>query len=145
MPNIIVKVPKKILDSQQITSLGREITKAAHRAEGIPDDPAHHRLTWVMVEEVEASHIFVAGNEVVPKAIPIIVMFYPPQNVLDSERREIAAREVHIAILKAAPEELHQRIASSCMIFDVPEGNWGGNGEIWTLDKISAIAGYEHL
>lgn len=145
MPNIFVKVPEGVFNADQIQAIGKHITEAAHKAEGIPDNPANHRLTWVMVEEVKASHIFIGGNAVVPHAIPIIVMFHPPQKVLDGARRAIAAKEVHLALLKSTPEDLHSQIVSSCMILDVPEGHWCGNGEIWTLEKIAAVAGYEHL
>lgn len=143
MPMIFVKLPRNIFDTDQLHSLGSAITKAAHKAEGIPDDPKHHLLTTVMIEEISPQLIFVAGQAVVPHRLPVIVLVYPPQGVLDGDRRAVLAQEINAAVLKIAGE-FADRITVSCIPIDVPEGSWGGNGQIWTLDKISAVAGYEH-
>ncbi|MEP3245718.1 MAG: hypothetical protein ABJN40_02845 [Sneathiella sp.] len=145
MPNVFVKIPEGIFTKSQIDQIGTGITKAANAAEGIPDNPENQRLTWILVEEVASSQIYIGGNQVVPHAIPVIVQFHAPEGVLDADRRKIAAEKVHAAILDAVDADLHPRIASSCMMADVPEGHWGGNGAIMTLNKIAAVVGYTHL
>ena len=143
MPTIFVKLPRDTFKKDQLQALGAAITEAAHKAEGIPDDPKHHILTSVVIEEISPELFFVAGQAVVPHRIPVIVVVHPPQGVLDADRWGILAKEVNSAVRRLAGE-LADRLTVSCIPIDVPEGSWGGNGEIWTLEKISAVAGYTH-
>lgn len=143
MPNIILKIPEGVFTTGQVSQIVKGVTGAAHEAESIPDDPKHHILTWVVVEELKPSNVFVGGNPVIPHQVPIIALIYPPEGVLDDERRAVQSKRIYEAICDAA-DEMADRVQVSCIMLDVPERAWGGNGSILTLETISQIAGYQH-
>lgn len=145
MPNIFVKIPEGTFSSEQIGGIAKGITAAAAAAESIPDDPRRQALTWVMIEEIKPGNVFAGGSRIVPNMIPVVVQFYPPAEVLDANRRRLAAERVHAAIVSALPEALRSRVLTSCMLLEVPDGRWGANGNIWTVANFAAAAGYEHL
>jgi phenylpyruvate tautomerase PptA (4-oxalocrotonate tautomerase family) len=145
MPNIFVKVPEGVFSSEQISELAQGITLAACEAESTPEDNAKRMLTWVVVDETPSKSIFIGGQALVPMMIPVMVRFCVPEGVFDEERKRIAVEKIHSTILSVASEEQKQVVLTSIIIDTIGDGDWGCQGEVWTLPKFAAAAGYEHL
>jgi len=145
MPNIFVKVPEGTFATEELDKIAKGISEAVYKAESIPDNPRQRMLAWVMIEEIKAGHVFCGGKNIVPELVPVVVQFYPPEHVLDTERRALAAELVHSAILVAVDPSKRENILTSCMLLDVPDGHWGAQGRIWNVSHFAQAAGYEHL
>ena len=145
MPNIIVKVPEGAFDEAGRTALGKGIHAAAKAVEGWGDDPRQEALTWVLVEEVKPGCLFAGGADQTSRIIPVIVFFYAPAGVLDEAGRAEAMRRVHQAVTAAKPASDPRPVATSIVIWEVADGTWGANGQLWRLPDFARAAGYKHL
>lgn len=144
MPNIVVKIPAGAFDAAARASLAAGIKSAAVAAEQMPDDPGKQLLCWIAVEEVAAGCWTCGGADMGAVLIPVQVQVQLPHGVLDDDSRARYVAGVHRAILAALPDE-RRRIASSCILHEVPDGQWGVNGAIWRLATFAEHAGYAHL
>jgi phenylpyruvate tautomerase PptA (4-oxalocrotonate tautomerase family) len=145
MPNIIVKVPEGVFDDKARQALGAGIHTAAKAAEQFGDEPMQEFLTWMVIEEVKAGYLFAAGADPLKHFIPVIVFFYPPGGVLDTVGHAKAVKGVHDAVANTKPEGDPRVVVTSVMMWDVPDGTWGANGQLWTLPDFARAAGYKHL
>jgi phenylpyruvate tautomerase PptA (4-oxalocrotonate tautomerase family) len=145
MPNIIVKVPEGAFDAAGRESLGRGITAAAKRVEQIGDDPRQEFTTWVVIEEIKAGRFFAGGNDTLARALPVIVLFYTPEGVIDKAGRVEAVRLVHAAVAAAKPAADPRPVLTSVIVVEVADGTWGASGALWHFDDFVKAAGYKHL
>jgi phenylpyruvate tautomerase PptA (4-oxalocrotonate tautomerase family) len=145
MPNIIVKIPEGAFDEAGRAALGKEVHAAAKAVEGWGDDPRQEALTWVLVEEVKPGCLFAGGIDQTLRIIPVIVFFYPPAGVIDQAGRVEVVKRVHQAIAAAKSASDPRQVATSIMIWEVADGTWGGNGQLWSLPDFARAAGYKHL
>jgi phenylpyruvate tautomerase PptA (4-oxalocrotonate tautomerase family) len=145
MPNIIVKIPEGAFDEAGRMALGKGIHAAAKAVEGWGDDPRQEALTWVLVEEVKPGCLFAGGIDQTLRIIPVIVFFYLPAGVIDQAGRVEAIKRVHQAIAAAKSASDPRQVATSITIWEVADGTWGGNGQLWRLPDFARAAGYKHL
>lgn len=145
MPNIFVKVPEGAFDQAGRDALGCGIHAAAKAVEGWGDDPRQEFLTWVVIEEMKTGYLFAGGVDPLARAIPVIVLVYPPQGVIDEQGRAELVRRTHEAVLSAKPDTDPRMVATSVMIWDVADGTWGASGQLWHLPDFARAAGYKHL
>jgi len=145
MPNIIVKVPEGVFDADAREALAKGITAAAKTVERIGDDPRQEFLTWVAIEEVKAGYLFAGGNDPLSRVVPVIVLFYPPEGVIDEAGRTDAVRLVQEAVASAKPAGDARPVMTSVIVADVADGTWGANGQLWRLPDFARAAGYKHL
>ncbi len=145
MPNIIVKIPEGAFDEAGRAALGKGIHAAAKAVENWGDDPRQEALTWVLVEEVKPGCLFAGGIYQTLRIIPVIVFFYLPAGVIDQAGRVEAIKRVHQAIAAAKSASDPRQVATSIMIWEVADGTWGGNGQLWRLPDFAHAAGYKHL
>ena len=145
MPNILIKVPQGVFSHKQMQALSQSVNHAAAAAEQIPADPKKRFLCWVAIDEV-ASGLFTCGAaDMTQHVLPCIAMVYAPFGVLDGASRASYVDAIHAAFVSAlAPDEKRQ-IATSVVLHEIPEGQWGANGAIWRLPDFAKAAGYEHL
>lgn len=145
MPNIIVKVPEGAFDQSARDALGRGIHAAAKAVEDWGDDPRQEAVTWIVIEEVKAGYLFAGGVDQTSRVIPVIVFFYPPAGVIDEAGRAKAVQLVHEAVANAKPTSDPRPVMTSVMMWDVADGTWGANGQLWRLPDFARAAGYRHL
>ena len=145
MPNIIVKVPEGAFDEAGRAALGKGIHAAAKAVEGWGDDPRQEALTWVLVEEVKPGCLFAGGTDQTARIIPVIVFFYPPAGVIDEAGRAEVMRRVHQAVTAAKSTSDPRPVATSIMVWEVADGTWSANGQLWRLPDFARAAGYRHL
>ena len=144
MPNIIVKIPAATFDTAARASLIAGINATAAECEQIPADPNKRALCWVIIEEIAAGLWTCGGKDLSSILIPVLVVIHLPPGVLDDTARAQYVEGVHQAVRAALPEE-KRRIAASCIINEVADGNWGINGAIWHLPDFAHHAGFAHL
>ena len=141
MPNIIVKVPEGVFDAAGCGRLGKGITAVAKQV----DDPRHEFTTWVVIEEVKASHFLAGGNDPLSRVVPVIVFFYVPEGVIDEAGRAEAVRLIQAAVAAGKSEADPRPVMTSVIISEVADGTWGASGALWRLDDFVKAAGYKHL
>lgn len=144
MPNIIVKIPAGSFDAAARARLVEGINAAAAQAEQIPDNPKQRMLCWVIVEEIAAGCWTCGGVDLSAVLVPVLVQIHIPPGVLDDDARGQYVKGIYAALGAALPDE-KRRIACSCIINEVADGNWGINGAIWHLPDFAEHAGFLHL
>lgn len=145
MPNIVIHVPKDSFPGEARSSLVRRINDAAARAEQIPDDHRKRVLCWVVVDEVDSGAWTCGGADVTAQVLPCVAMVYLPAGVLDDDSRALYVQAMHEAFKQSLPSEEHRQLATSVILHEVTDGNWGANGAIWRLPHFAKAAGFAHL
>ena len=85
------------------------------------------------------------GNDPLSRMIPVIVLFYVPEGVIDEAGRVEAVRLIQAAVAVAKSEADPRPVMTSVIISEVADGTWGVSGSLWRLDDFVKAAGYKHL
>jgi len=145
MPNILIRVPEGVFDTEARGKLARAATAVARIVEQGGDDLRQSALTWVTFDEVKAGNSFAGGEDPLRQLIPVIVFFHYPAGVLDDAARVEAARLFQEVISEARRPDDERPVATSVIMTVVADGTWGGSGRIWRLPELAQAAGYKHL
>lgn len=145
MPNILIKVPHGVFPSAQLRKLTQTITEVASVTEQIPAEMKKRFLCWITVDEVSQGMFTCGGMDTTQHVIPCIAMVYLPAGVLDGASRAQYVNTVHAAFASALSADDKRQIATSVILHEIPDGQWGANGSIWQLPDFAKAAGYAHL
>jgi phenylpyruvate tautomerase PptA (4-oxalocrotonate tautomerase family) len=145
MPNIFVKVPQGVFSAEQRQTLAQKINETAATAEQMPDDMQKRFVNWIMVDEVAQSMFTCGGMDMTKQVLPCSVMAYVPSGVLDGASRASYVNAIHAAFAAILDSGEKRQLATSVILHEVPEGQWGANGKIWRLPELAKAAGYAHL
>ncbi|MFT4200920.1 MAG: hypothetical protein QM634_09345 [Gordonia sp. (in: high G+C Gram-positive bacteria)] len=130
-------------DVEQTSRLVTALTDAACRAESVPDDPERRTRALVLLTELAPGRFYSAGFPADEAVAGVFVDWQVSTGVLDGARKERFARDLHEVVTELAGAS---RLAvSSCVVDEVPEGQWAQNGAIRRLPEVSRIAAFEHL
>ncbi|MFJ4621574.1 hypothetical protein [Streptomyces sp. NPDC088812] len=127
-------IPDGALTTEAEAVLANRVTEILTRHEGFdPSDPATRAVSWVFVHRLAA--VYVGGAPAgAPryKVVPSV-----PEGQLDANGRAGVVAEVTEAILDAE-NGAWPRDAGRVWVFptEVPEGHWGGRGQITPLAAI---------
>ncbi|MFT3899054.1 MAG: hypothetical protein QM728_02255 [Gordonia sp. (in: high G+C Gram-positive bacteria)] len=141
MPLLRVTVTPGAFDEEQRHRLVAALTDAACRAESVPDEPKRRALALALVDE--PGQFYSAGAPAADAVAGAFVEWQVSAGVLDAARKEQFARD-----LQACVEELAgpARLAvTSCIVTEVPEGQWAQNGAIRRLPEMARTGGFGHL
>jgi phenylpyruvate tautomerase PptA (4-oxalocrotonate tautomerase family) len=125
-------------------SLVTALTEAACRAESVPDRPEHRMRALVLLEELAAGCFYSAGVPAADAVAGVFVDWQVSTGVLDGARKARFAHELQEAAESAAGTG-DRMVVTSCVIQEVPEGQWAQTGAIRRLPEVSTVAGFEHL
>jgi phenylpyruvate tautomerase PptA (4-oxalocrotonate tautomerase family) len=145
MPNIIIRIPKGSFLGEARNLLTQKINAAAASVEQIPDEPHKRMLCWVLIEEIDSGAWTCGGADVTSQLLPCMAMVYLPEGVLDEASRSQYVQAIHEAFKQSVPIDDKRQIASSVVLHEVPDGDWGVNGVIWKLPQFAMAAGFTHL
>lgn len=146
MPTILVKIPKNVFPRSSRALLTQKITDAAAAAEQVGPEPRQRFLCWVSIDEVEPGNLACGGSDATTQVLPCIAWVCVPEGVLlDQASRQRYVQGLHAAFQQSLPEDERRPVMSSIMLHDVPEGTWGGNGQLWSLPDLARAAGFAHL
>ncbi|MFT3714377.1 MAG: tautomerase family protein [Gordonia sp. (in: high G+C Gram-positive bacteria)] len=143
MPLLRVTLTPGAFDDRSKTALVEALTDAACRAEGIPDTPERRSRALVLLDELPPGGFSSAGQCADAVVAGVFIDWQVSAGVLDGARKEQFARSVHAAVTEMAGTD--RMAVTSCVIDEVPEGQWAQNGRIRRLPEVSRIAGFEHL
>jgi phenylpyruvate tautomerase PptA (4-oxalocrotonate tautomerase family) len=145
MPNIFVKVPQGAFTAQQRQTLAQKINQAAATTEQMPDDMQKRFVNWIIVDEVAQGMFTCGGLDMTEQVLPCSVMAYVPSGVLNGASRASYVKAIHAAFAAILDSGEKRQLATSVILHEVPEGQWGANGMIWRLPDFAKAAGYAHL
>ena len=145
MPNILVKIPHGAFPDAYRSTLVRKLNDAAATAEQIPDEPGKRMLCWVVIDEQPAGAWTCGAIDMSARLLPCLVVVHVPAGVLDGAARAVFVALIHQAFKQALPNGEQRQLATSVIINEVVEGNWGANGKIVRLPELTQVAGYMHL
>lgn len=145
MPNIHVRIPKGSFPKDSRQALLRKIHAAATSAEQIAPHPRAQFTCWVVIDEVEAGDWTCGGVDVTAQYLPCIATVHVPCGVLDEASRGRCVELMHAAFEDAMPIDDRRRLATSVVLHEVRDGDWGVGGALWRLPDFAEAAGYAHL
>jgi phenylpyruvate tautomerase PptA (4-oxalocrotonate tautomerase family) len=135
-------IPDGALQPAREAALINRLTEIVIRHEGFdPADPLTRSVSWVFLHRPAA--VYVGGEPADAPRYKVVVSV--PEGQLDERKRAGVVSEVTEAILDAEAGA-RPRDAGRVWVFptEVPEGYWGGRGEVATLaDIIARLAGHD--
>jgi phenylpyruvate tautomerase PptA (4-oxalocrotonate tautomerase family) len=131
-------------DDAQKARLATALTEAACRAESVPDLPQCRMRALVLLDELQPGCFYSAGECADAAIAGVFIDWQVSTGVLDGARKAHFAQELQAAAV-AATDGDSRLVVTSCVIHEVPEGQWAQNGHIRRLPEIAGIAGFEHL
>jgi phenylpyruvate tautomerase PptA (4-oxalocrotonate tautomerase family) len=139
MPMIDITYPAGHISDEQRQALANELTTALLRAERAPDTEFFRSITWAIVHELPAEHVYAAGR---PAAAPIVrVEATTPEGALSDRRRA----EFVEAATKAARDTFGIPEAETLTHVwvthrEIAEGSWGAGGQIIQFQQLRDMA-----
>ena len=141
MPLIDLTMPAGTLDAEVRGDLVRTLGSTLLRWEGAPPTDFFKSIMWVHVHELPAEAVNASGRPVAEPHFRIDVTV--PEGALSDRRKEGAVKELTEAVLEAAELDDSAAIRVWVLIHEVPDGNWGGAGQIVRFAQLRELAGQE--
>ena len=145
MPLMRVTLTPGAFDDTQKSRLAAALTEAGCRAESVPDRAESRMRALVLLNELGPQCFYSAGESAEAAVAGVFVDWQVSAGVLDGARKERFARELQEAAQSAADGNGSRMVVTSCVIHEVPEGQWAQNGAIRRLPETATLAGFEHL
>jgi phenylpyruvate tautomerase PptA (4-oxalocrotonate tautomerase family) len=145
MPNIHIKVPQGAFSVAQRQQLATHVNAAAARYEQMPNDPKKQFVNWIAVDEVATGMLTCGGADMTAHVLPCMAMIYLPAGVLDAAARAGYVNAVHLSFAAALGADEKRQLATSVILHEIADGQWGANGQVWRLPDFARAAGYAHL
>jgi len=145
MPLMRVTLTPGAFDPKQKARLATALTEAACRAESVPDLPQHRMRALVLLDELEPGCFYSASQPADAAVAGVFIDWQVSTGVLDGALKARFARELQEAAASAVDADDTRMVVTSCVIHEVPEGQWAQNGGIRRLPDITPLAGFEHL
>lgn len=143
MPLMHVTLTPGAFDDTGKQRLVTGLTEAACRAESVPDLPQHRMRALVLLHELPPGGFYSAGASADAAVSGVFIDWQVSAGVLDGARKAQFAGELQQVAAAAAGGD--RMVVTSCVIHEVPEGQWAQNGAIRRLPDIVPQAGFEHL
>jgi len=145
MPLLRVTLTPGAFDDAQKARLVAALTEAACRAESVPDRPESRMRALVLLAELAPGCFCSAGVAADAGVAGVFIDWQVSTGVLDGARKARFAQDLQEAAQSAADTHGSRTVVTSCVIHEVPEGQWAQNGTIRRLPEVASMAGFEHL
>ena len=135
MPMIELTSPKGALTQSKQNALMKTLTNTLLKWEGAPIDSAvAQAVSWAFVNEKPAGTFYVGGKPITQDHWRVEITV--PQGVLNENKKKGLVKDVQDTIAKITGDDnLGTRVW--CIITDIPSGNWGADGKIFTITEIA--------
>ncbi|MEV0355015.1 hypothetical protein AB0H71_03035 [Nocardia sp. NPDC050697] len=143
MPLLRVVLTPGAFDDDQKARLAAALTDASCRAESLPDDPRNRMGSLVLLEELAPGAFYSAAHRAEAAVAGVFIDWQVSAGVLDGARKARFAAELQEAARAVRDDD--RLVVTSCVIHEVPEGQWAQNGAIRRLPEITARARFQHL
>jgi len=138
VPLIDLTMPAGTLDAERRGALVQRLGETLLRWEGAPDTDFFKSIMWVHVHELGGEAINAAGVPVSEPHFRLDVTV--PEGALSDRRKEGAVSELTQAVLEAAELDDSAAIRVWVLIHEVPDGNWGGAGQVVRFAQLREMA-----
>lgn len=145
MPLMRVTLTPGAFDDAQKQRLAIALTEAGCRAESVPDLPQSRMRALVLFQELAPGCFYSGGAQADAAVAGVFIDWQVSTGVLDGARKERFARELQDAAKLATDGDSDRMVVTSCVIHEVPEGQWAQNGAIRRLPETVALVGFDHL
>jgi phenylpyruvate tautomerase PptA (4-oxalocrotonate tautomerase family) len=145
MPLMRVTLTAGAFDDVQRALLATALTEAGCRAESVPDHPSSRMRALVLFNEIAPGLFYSAGQQADAAIAGVFIDWYVSAGVLDAARKERFAQDLQEAAAAASDSIDNRMVVTSCVIHEVPEGQWAQNGSIRRLPEMVSLARFEHL
>lgn len=145
MPLLRVTLTHGAFDDAQRQRLATALTEAACRAESVPDDPQSRMRALVLFDELSPGSFYSASQQVDAAVAGVFIDWQVSTGVLDGARKARFAMDLQEAAVEARGGDDGRLVVTSCVIHEVPEGQWAQNGAIRRLPEMVSLARFEHL
>jgi len=138
MPMLDVTIPEGALTPENEQALMARLTDVFLEAEGAdPSNPVVRQIAWVFLHR--PAEVFVAGERAAEPRYRVVARV--PEGQWTDERRAQLVETVTDAILDAE-DGARPRDPGRVWVFplEIPDGAWGGAGNIFRLEDIVALA-----
>ena len=137
MPMLDAYIPTDALTPEAEQQLLADLTDILIRDEGAdPSNELLRSIAWLFVHRPAA--VYVAGAPATAPRYRFIASV--SEGLYDAERRQAMLHDITEAVLDAE-QGAHERDAGRVWVFtpEVPDGTWGGFGQIATLADIATV------
>lgn len=138
MPMIELTLPKNALTEAKTAELVDRLTQTLLRWEGAPPkSKAAQEIAWAYVNRVD--EVNVGGKPSDKPRYRVITTV--PQGALSDEAKSGLVADVTRNVLEAEGSQDDAEAAKRvwCIIKEITDGNWGGQGRIFRLQDIAAL------
>ncbi|MEE8603181.1 tautomerase family protein [Euzebya tangerina] len=137
MPKLDAYIPEGALDPDAELALARQLTDILLEEEGAdPSNEQARSIAWVSIHRPALQ--LVGGS--VPDRPRYQINVSVPEGQLDRERRQSMVARVTDAVLAAeGPDSDGDKLRVWVFAGEIPEGTWGGAGQIFGLAEISSF------
>lgn len=145
MPLMHVMLTAGAYDTAGKDRLAAALTEAACAAESVPDRPQSRARALVLIQELAPGHAYSASQPADGRLRGVFVRWAVSTGVLDGARKARFAEALQAAAEAAGAPGDARPVVTSCIVEEVPEGQWAQVGRIARLPDVTAVAGFEHL
>ncbi len=147
MPQIEIHAPQGVFTPQVKAALAEKASKLLLKMEGAPETAEALGITWCYVREYPAGELYVGGK---PARYPVYrVVLTVPEGATGFhgpallERRDAMVRKTTELVLQAEGTAYNQAQAGRVwvQIIEIPNGFWGGFGEIADVMDVATFVG----
>ena len=138
MPMLDVYIPDGALTTEVEDDLVARLTDLLLTHEGVnPENARARELAWVWVHR--PARVFVAGKPADRPRYKLVPQV--PEGQYDDQRRAAILAEATEAVLDAEEQMGRTRDPNNVWVFhtEIPDGTWGGAGQIVRLGDIAAL------
>jgi phenylpyruvate tautomerase PptA (4-oxalocrotonate tautomerase family) len=140
VPMIDVTLPEGALSEEQRNALGERLTNTILKWEGAAEIPFSRQITVVYFDERAPGSVYVAGEQETQPRYRVLITI-PEGSIKEDERKAGLVEEVTRDVLEVGGDTSNEAsFRVWVFIHEVPDGHWGGAGQIFRLRDIVKLA-----
>ena len=137
MPKLEITCPEGTLPTEAKAKLPGELAAALLRWEGAPDTAFFRSISWAHLRELPAEAIQTPDGVADPHFVVDVTV---PKGALSERRKEGLIGEATKLICEATGWEQADAFRIWVIVHEVPDGNWGGAGQVIRFEQLREAA-----
>lgn len=136
MPLIDITLPDNAFTETQKQQLAQQATDLLLEQEGMEHNPRARRLTWVYLHPHSTDNYYIGGQQSDHHHYKVEVSVFA--GTLPQEKKEKLTRAMTQLILDLEGTDFNLLNAARIWVLfhEIEDGNWGGAGQIYRLNKL---------